>query len=324
MPFLSVNRFFGIGKEATRGTAVTPTLWLPIDPNPSLAPNLTWIEDKGLRGSPVEVYDNIPGVRHDEFTFKGNVFADTFPGLMEGLIGADVVTGTAAPYTHTISLVNAPSSGSQPSSYTGIDTDNITESTNAAKQFTAGQLSDTTIDFAVDAPLTYSTKFLGNPFTEVATPTTDTWSTEVLIPAWSGSVTIGTVASTVVVSGSIDIKRSTAPIFTIGQQGPYRLWAGGIQVTGKIVFVAEANDPTFVNALTRDRQSFTITFTDPVSSHSVSWQMSAVQLKNPKVDGGKAYQTITADFEANSNSSDALTGYAPIKFVAVNGQSTAY
>lgn len=324
MPFLSVNRFFGLGKETARGTAAAPTLWLPIDPNPSLAPNLTWIEDKGLRGSPVEVYDNIPSVRHDEFTFKGNVFADTFPAIMQGLLGPDVVTGTAAPYTHTISLANAPTSGSQPSSYTGVDTDNITESTNAAKQFTAGQFSDTTIDFAVDAPLTYSTKMLSNPFTEVAAPTTDTWSTEVLIPAWSGSVTIAGTSSTVLVSGSIDIKRGTTPIFTIGQQGPYRLWAGPIQVTGKVVFIAEANDPTFVNSLTRDRQTLVITFTDPVSSHSVSWTMSAVQFKNPKVDGGKAYETITADFEANADTTDALTGYSPIKFVAENAQSTAY
>ncbi len=324
MAFLSVNRFFGMGKETTRGTAAAPTIWLPIDPNPSLAPNLTWIEDKALRGSPVEVYDNIPSTRHDEYTFKGNVFADTFPALMEALLGPDTVSGSVAPYTHTIGVLNNAASGSQPSSYTGIDTDNITESANAAKQFTAGQLSDTTIDFAVDAPLTYSTKFLSNPFTEVPAPTTDTWSTEVLIPAWSGTISIAGTASTVVVSGSIDIKRSTAPIFTIGQQGPYRLWAGPVQVTGKIVFIAEAADPTFVNALTRDRQIMVVTFTDPVSTHSVSWTMSGVQLKNPKVDGGKAYQTITADFEANSNSTDAISGYAPIKFIAVNGVSTAF
>lgn len=326
MPILSVNRFFGMGKEATRGTAVTPSIWLPIESNPTLTPTLTWLPDKSLRGSAVVQYDDVPSVRHDEFEFKGNVYADTFPALMlASLGGPDVVTGTVAPYTHKIGLANAATTGSQPPSYTGIDTDNILESTAQAKQFTAGQLGDLSLDFAATGALTYSTKYFSNPFTEVAAPSNPTWSTAVLLPAWSGSITIGTVVSGVVVSGSLDIKRSTEAIPVIGQQAPYRLFAGPVDVSGKLVFIAEANDPTFENALTRYQQNLTIQFTDPVSSDTVTFQMSNVQLKNPKVSGSKAYEEITCDFQCNADATDAQNGgYSPILFTATNSQSAAY
>ena len=315
-----------MGKETTRGTAAAPTIWLPIEPNPTLTPTLTWLPDKSLRGSPVVQYDDVPSVRHDEFEFKGNVYADTFPALMlASLGGPDVVTGTAAPYSHKIGLANDASTGSQPPSYTGIDTDNILEASASAKQFTAGQLGDVSMDFAATGALTYSTKYFANPFTEVTAPTTSSWSTEVFMPAWSGTITIGTVVSGVVVSGSLDIKRSTEAIPVVGQQAPYRLFAGPADVSGKLVFIAEANDPTFVNALARVHQNLTLTFSDPVSTHSVTFQMSNVQLKNPKVSASKAYEEITCDFQCNGDATDATNGgYSPIVFTAVNAQSTPY
>src|SRR6185437_5920646 len=97
---------------------------LPIAPNPSLSPALTWLKNDALVGSPVEQIDDIPSDRHDEFDFKGNVFADTFGALLMAVLGQDTVTGTAAPFSHAIGLANAATTGSQPPSYTGVDTDN--------------------------------------------------------------------------------------------------------------------------------------------------------------------------------------------------------
>ncbi len=326
MPFLSVNRYLGLGKETSRGTAATPSIWIPVDPNPTLEPDLKWLDDKGLRGSPVEVYDAVAGVRSDAYNFKGNVFADTFPALLEALLGGtDTVTGTTAPYTHKIGLANDASTGSQPPSYTIVDVDNITEGSDAAKQVTAGQLSELSIDFSADGAVTYSGKMIGNPFTEVATPSSPSWSTEVFMPAWNGTITFGTVQSSVVMSGSLSLKRDATPVFTLGQQGPYRVWAGPLVVSGKFVFVAEASDNTFTNALARDHQSLTIEFADPVSSHSVSFQMSTAQLQNPKVSSDKAWEEINADFIAVANTTDATaTGYAPVVTTTINGQSASY
>jgi len=326
MPFLSVNRYLGLGKETTRGTAAVPAIWIPIDPNPDLTPNLTWLEDKGLRGSPVEQYDDVPSTRSDEYTFKGNVFLDTFPNLVMALLGSvDAVTGTVAPYTHVIGLDNAAATGSQPPSYTAVDVDNITESAGASKQITGGQLEELSVSFSADGALSYSSKLVGNPFTQTAPPSTQAFSTAVFVPAWSGTVTLAGAVSKVIVSGSIDVKRGTKPIFTVGQQGPYRLWAGPAVVTGKVVIIAEADDPTFVNALTRAHQTLSFLFTDPVSSDTVTFQMSDVQLKNPKVTSDKAWEEITADFVANANTTDAVDGgYSPIQIITTNSQSTAY
>ncbi len=323
MPFLSANRFFALGKEVTRGTAALPTYFIPIDQDASLKPNITWIEDKGIRGSATSIYDSVPGVRHDEFDFKGNLYADTFPVVMMGTLGVDTVTGTGAPYTHTMTLLEAASSGSQPASYTGIDVDNVTQTGGSAKQFTAGQFGDTTVTFSVDAALTYSTKMMSNPFSYVSAPT-PSFSTEVFIPSWSASVSVGGLASQVLISGNIDIKRGTTSIPTIGQQAPYRIWSGPLMVSGKLVFVAEANETAYGNALTRAQQVMALTFTDPVSSHSVEFQMSNIQFKTPTVAFGKEYITIEVDYQSHANVTDGSTGYSPLKFIATNGVSASY
>jgi hypothetical protein len=49
-----------------------------------------------------------------------------------------------------------------------------------------------------------------------------------------------------------------------------------------------------------------------------------VQLHDPKRTVGKEYTEIEVAFTANANSTDAASGYAPVKFTAVNAVSTAY
>jgi hypothetical protein len=324
MPYMSIQRYFGLGLEATRGTAVAPTVWLPIDNAPTLEPMVSWLKDEGLRGSPLTQYADVPSYRHDEFSFKGNLFPDSFPVVMAGALGTDVVTGTVAPYTHTIGLDNQPTSGSQPQSYTGVDTDWIQESGGPAKQFTAGQIDTVSISFSADGALTYSSKYLGDAFTQVAAPTS-AFSTTLFVPAWSGAVTVAGSPSSVVAEGSIDIKRSTAPVYTLGTQSPYRLWAGACDVSGKLTFVAESGSTVFTNALTANRIPITFTFTEPVSGDTVLFQMSACQLKNPKVTGDKAWEQITVDFTAEGNTTDAVQGgFSNILFKGTNAISTAF
>lgn len=77
----------GAAVEVTRGTAVAPTAWLPYL-SPDYHPNLTQLEDKGMRGSMVDVYDLIPGMRYDELGFSGYPYLDTFPLLLRALLGS--------------------------------------------------------------------------------------------------------------------------------------------------------------------------------------------------------------------------------------------
>jgi len=320
MPFMSAQRWFSLGKETDRGVGVDPTLWLPIAPNPTLEPKVTWLKDEGLRGSPDKQYGAVPGFRHDEFDFKGNVFADTFPALLQGILGSsDTVAGTG-PYTHSIGLLNDPSTGSQPPSYTLYDVDNLVQGSDSAKMVTDGQLD---IEFTADGAMTYSAKYLGDAFSYVVPPDI-TFSDEIFIPAWSAALTIGTVDLSVVMKGSISIKRNVQPIYTLGTQSPYRLFADAIDVQTKFTFVSEANDVFFGDALVSDPVALTFTFTDPVSGHSVEFTMSSVQLMNPKTDSSKNWIEVSTDGVALANTTDAILGYAPIQTVTTNAQSTAY
>lgn len=323
-PFLSAQSFLMMVIETTRGTPVTPpTISVPISPNPTLTPNLTWVEGDYLTGSPVKTLDKVPSVRHDEYDPKGFVFADTFPNLMRAVLGGtDSVTGTG-PYVHTIELLNTAGIGSQPPSYTIYDVDQVVESTSAAKQMAGAQCAQVEVTFSVTGALNWTAKFVANPFTEVAVPT-PSFSTEVFIPAWSATVTIGGTASTVLDSGKSTIKRTTKPIFTLGKQAPFQNFAEVIQVTGDLTFVALGTDTTLTKGLERTHQTMKLTFKDPVSTHSVEFQMSEVQFFNPKIDRSKPEVQVTTSFEAIANSTDAGTGFSPLKFVASNSQSTAY
>lgn len=320
MPYMVASSFLGIGKETTRGTAVAPVVYLPVDPV-DVAFMTTWLPDTGLRGSPVDNYGNSAGVQHEEVTVKGNVFADTIQHpFLAALGGPDVVTGSGAPYAHAIGLLNAPSTGSQPPSYTLVYYDG----TDHARQVTGAQLDELNIMFAADAALTYSVKFIGNPQTNVSAPTS-AWSTEIFIPAWDTVLLVDTVQSHVVMDGEIDLKRGTAPIFTAaGVTSPYRNFAGKIAASGKFSFVYESGDSTLATGSSAATKHVIVaTFTEPVSTHHFAVTMSQVQYQNPKIDQGKEFVAVTTDFVAESNVTDGPTSYAPCSVVVTNAVAAA-
>ena len=334
-PYASFQSYFGMNKEATRGTAPAWTngsaQWIPINPNPTLAPTLTWQVDDSLRGSPVGVYDDILLTNYVTFDFKGFVFADTFPALLLATLGGpDTVTGSVAPYTHYIPLLNDPQSGSQPPSYTCVDVDLIEESgvSQNAKQFTAGQMVSLAIDYTATGALNYTAKFIGQQYTQIAKPTA-TWSTEALIPAYNGTFFLGGSQSYLLTKGTLMLDRKTSPIHTIQQTpSPYRLFAGAFVVTGTLEFLALADETNMLYGTEYIKQVMTLQFNGPLggayAGHYVYFHFNQVQLKNPKVMRDQPYTRVTVDFSAEANVQDAVTGFSPMYSNTVNGVSAAY
>ena len=84
--------YVGIAKETTKGTAVTPTVFIPV-----IASTLKPVDkygalyDEGLRGSLVKNYNYIQGRGNSTFDFGGAAFADTIGFPIAGLLGEDVV-----------------------------------------------------------------------------------------------------------------------------------------------------------------------------------------------------------------------------------------
>ena len=332
--YLVANSYLGIMPEATRGTlnsGGTP-VYIPVTA-PQVTPMQTFLRDEALRGSPVMVYDQVQGVRHDEYDAKFYLFANTFPNLVKAVLGGtDTVTG-AGPYTHNIKLLNNASTGSQPQSYSIMDFDGANYFTMLGAQ--ADQLE---ISFGAEAAAEATVKFFTNPYTSGTTATSPFSAPNIetvhMIPAWDTVISVAGTPYTYISDGTLTIARKTAPIFTMGAQAPYQNFAGPIEVSGKFTAVVDSqSDPwstgTGATALTRSPQALVITFTDPNDSSggtqfSVSFTMTQAQFQNVKRTRGKAYTEVEVEFTANADATDATTGYSPIQANIINATATAY
>jgi hypothetical protein len=335
MAFLSANSYMGLVVEATRGTLPvggTP-VYIPVT-TPQVTPNQTFLRDEAFRGSPVMVYDQIQGVRHDEYEGKFYLFADTFGNIAKSIMGGtDSVSDNAGSYTHDILLLNNSATGSQPQSYSILDFDGANYFT-----ITGAQGDSINLTYGAEAAADATVKFFGNPYTSYTTPpapfTSLSLSAEHMIPAWDTTITVGMSTLNYIQTGELKLERKTAPIFTMGNQAPYQNFAGPLDVTGKFTAVVDSNADMWstgsgAEALTYSPQSVTITLTDPNDNHnsindSIAFIMDNVQFHTVKRVRGKEYTEVEVEFTANANTSDADTGYSPIVVQIVNGISTAY
>ena len=316
------NQYLGLAPEVTYGTPVNPTIFIPLK-NPAWAPKPTYLKDDSLIGSPVMYRDEVLGVIYYEYTHKMYLFADIFPYLAVAILGGtDTVTGTTAPYTHTVKLLNSASVGSQPPSFTvtWFDGKNV-------HQIAGCILSKLMISMKVDGPVELDLTWMGQAETNPGT-TSNSYNSEHLVPGWDTTILLGTSQSYAVEEYDVTIERNnTKAIFGAGQQSPRTVFAGPARVSGKYLCFFDNNDPLAPNivadSLTRDQLVNYVTFTDPTTTHTVQIKMDAVQLEDPTLPSDKEYLGVAANFEAIGNSTDATSGISPAYCITVNAQSAA-
>ena len=322
MPYMTANSYFGLGLESVYGTPASVSTWTPIG-SPKVTPGLKWLDDSDFRGSPVMNYDQVPGVRADQFSGKVFMYTDVYPQLIRAALGGqDSVTASV----HTIGVGNFPNQGSQAPSYTVWN-----ESVDGMYQLAAARLVDLGISFAADAAVETTFSFAGNPASVVASVSA-VESTQHHVPAWNVSASIGGASVAVVEQGSLDIKRSTEPIHTIGQQAPYNNFQGPVEVSGALKFVVESSQSFYANSLIANQQAIVLKFTDPATGYYVQFQMSKCQLEEPVIDQSKAFISLDTKFVAVANTTDAIPngtagsagGYAQIKATISNNVAAAY
>lgn len=320
--FMTANSFLGLGIENTRGTAAASPTFIPITA-PQVTPMQVFLRDEALRGSPTTVYDQVAGVRHDEYDVKGYVYGDSFPILLRSILGGtDTKAGTGPTYTHGIKLLNNQT-GSQPPSVTIQDFDGAT-----AFQMTGAQMSELSLTFGAEAAAEWTAKFMGNPYTQISAPSPSITSAS-FVPGWNITTSIGGSSLAYIAEGEIRMNRNAAPIFTMGTQAPRVSFAGPLEVTGRLLAVVETTSDIFSNAtngyaLFDGPQATVITLTDPVSSNNIAFTMTKAQFSDVKRQRGKSYVEVEVNFTANANATDATTGYSPIATVTTNNISTAY
>lgn len=313
--------YLGIAKETTKGTAVAATAFIPVR-NITPFDNITYLDDKNWRGSMVDTYDTRQGVIYSEFDFEGDVFPDTVPYVVGGIMGEVATTGASAPYTHTFTILN--SGTGQPTSYTLTDFYGRTDA-NPVRRYAATQFSEIDFKFSADGLLEYSAKGVGYG-SAVSTAPTTSFSTVTVVPAWTGTTTIAGSVSTLLESGNIKISRSVNPIHTVdNSQTPYQVFVGAMDVTGSLTLVME--DDTQLNYYLNNTQpSLVINFAQGTggTATGIQFTMTKCAFMNTKIDRSQDYVQLTTDFHALANTTDkgASGGYGPIQVACKNATAT--
>jgi len=319
----SVRSYLGIAKEATRGTAVAPTDFIPVMKD-ALKPVdiVDPLYDTGLRGSNVLNYNYIPGRTRSTVDFGGAVFADTVGYGIAGVLGSVATTGASAPFTHTISLFNSLASGGdvQPISYTLTDFYAVD-----VRSYPGCQFSDFSLKFNADGMLEYDAKSTGFQSETVSDPA-PTFSTVLPTPVWRGTVSIGGSPVSTAMTGNIDMARPATPIYGISNtQDPYQVFLGPLEVTGKITFVMD-NDSQLLNFLNNSQPALVFNWNYGTGAAEV--QIQATLTKGAYTTGvierGEDFVQVSVDINAQSNTTDAGSsgGFSPIKWVLKNAKAS--
>lgn len=315
----SVRSYLGIAKEATKGTPVAPTAFIPVSVSKLKAVDIIDpLMDEGLRGSLVKDYNYVQGRVRSTVEFGGPVFADTIPWAISGLLGSVATTGASAPYTHTISLKNASATGAdaQPTAFT------LTDFYAANVRAYAGcQIHDFNLTFSAEGLLEYDAKATGWQSTTASTPT-PSFSAITPTPVWQATVSVAgtTVANTV--DGSLTLTRTVTPIYGINAtQNPYSIFVGALEAKAQLKFVME-NDTQLTNFLSNSQPAIVINWTNGTGASATQLQATLTKgaYTAAVIDRSKDFVEVQIDLTGIANTTDAGStgGFAPIKFVAQN------
>lgn len=314
-------QWLGVGLETTPGTPLaTPTLFVPVM-SPEWTHPTEKFTDEGLRGSMVDSFNQINGQRYDQVNFKTNVFLDSAYFFLRGALGLpDVVTGSAAPYTHKTSV----QSGNQ--GQAGSTTVFFSDPFGQSWQMPGAQISELKVTIKVNGLAELDVTYIGMPATAITAPT-NTPTTSVPMPSWNTAITVGGTTLTRFSEIDIDIKRNTAAIFTLmGTQAPYAIFQGRVEVTGTLHGVYEGStDVLLVDEINNTLPAVTAQI-NPVGDavHYLKVQMSVCGFTKADPSGSDKWMEIESDFHAQGNTTDPVGGgnESQIQAVLVSAVST--
>lgn len=324
--------FLGIAPETTPGTAVAPTMTIPIAKGDfDDAPK--FLDDPSLRGSMAALYGRYAGTKIANVGFQGPMYPDTFVHLLQNMLGDRTTTGASDPYTHAVSLNN--SATGQPIThsltyYTGMTP------TVGARVYTGACLSDLAINYDAEAKLIeYTCKGMawGSKIAAVlpvaapsAVPPFAGWRALVgLAGPASGGTLVGTVSTL-----SIEFKRKLDAIYTfVNAQDPYVIQRGNLALDGKASFIATDEVP-LTTMLANQQQQLQVKIDNGIvgaGQRALTVNCNLVGYKTVKANEGKTATMWDVTFDGIANSADAgaTGGLSPCKLTVINGNpGTAY
>jgi hypothetical protein len=315
MPLQSSLIHLGLAKEVTQGTAVVPTVWIPVENNIKDEDVIKWIQDKSLRGAPVANFGEYQGPMSSAVDWDANFYPDTLGHVLMALMGTDTLTGAAAPYSHAFTLAQG-----QPPSYTQSVYNAFNE-----RQYPGTMLDELQLKWAMGSALVASTKWVGWP-SAVGTTSAPTIGTNAPFLPWQTAVTIGGAVNPRVIGFDFTAKRKGDVQFALNNsQKPAFTYVGPIDVSCKATFAIE-DDTELTYMLSATQPSLVLALTEPSTNFTLTIQMSKANFQKKTPSYSKDYVEVDYDITAVANATDAGAGspISPVKFTLVNAQSTAY
>jgi len=315
MPLNSSLLHVGLAKETIQGTAVVPTVWFPVENNIKDEDVIKWIEDKGLRGAPVDPIAQYQGPISSTVDFDSMFYPESLGHVLMALMGVDTILGAANPYTHTLTLAQ-----DQPPSYTLSVFNGYNE-----RQYPGSMIDELQLKYAIDGALTASTKWMGFP-SAVATTSTPAFGGNDPFLGWESTLTIAGAGNTKLIGFDWTGKRKVITQWAANNsQKPSFVYSSALGVTGKLTFAVE-DDTELTYMLSNTQPAVTIELQAPNAGPSLTIQMSKCAFAKKTPSYSKEFVEVDYDITALPSSTDAGTGspISPVKFVLTNAQSTTY
>lgn len=312
-----VASFVGAAKETTPGTAVAPTIFHPAT---TMQPKdiKNYAADEGIRGSYVDNYGQIPTQGWSTYSIGGNAYmSGMLPLILKSILGDETITGSA-PYSHAMSVLNT----GQPPTYTVTHFNGYN-----ARAYAYSMFSSLTVNFAADGLLSYTADAMGFASATATTPTAS-FSTDPARAAYTGAISIGGSATTLVQSGSLTIARSVNPVPAINNSAsPQSLFGGAVTVSGNLVLIYQ-DDSQVTPYLSGTQQALDLSWASGAgaATRTLTLHTTAGLYTDEDLDYGEDYLklNITLSGVANTTDAGASGGYSGIKATVVNNTSTAY
>lgn len=319
--YASAKQFLGLAKETTQGTALVPTVTMPVEEF-SIDSQFEQLKDTSWRGHMGAMSGVVQGVGKAEFDGKGPVYLDVFPHLLYNILG-ECTTTLATPNTHVVTLLNTGTAQPPSHCFTHFQGPVATFS---ARALPGACLSELTVKFDAESEL-FTCDFKGTGWpTAIATATPTSSPSAILAQAaWRADIGVAGPVSTAQVenvnSFEVTIKRSLKPYYTLSAtQSPYIIQRGTVEVSGKATFIADSEAPHLAY-LNNTQPQLQIILTNGGSGASLlSYQLdiNKANYTSSKFSGGNEAAEYEVEFEAVSTTADATAGMAPAKVTIKN------
>lgn len=292
MSVLSALGHLGLGKEATFGTTVVPTLFVPYD-TIKVEDTFKKVTDSAHRGLLTKDYAVYNTTREASVEFESPAYPDILGLLLLGMFGQDTVTGTASPYTHKFTVKNGAAPTFTVSDYNGV----------SEREYSGAVIEEIGIKFD-DADMLKVTTKMKSKASVTTTQASPTYGTVKPFLGFQASLKLNGASNVNMVGGEVTLKRASELIFTANNtQDPSKAVTGRIEATGKLTFDVEDETELqlFLNAT---QPTLDLTFTQDANT-SLELSFGKIDISKATPDRSQEFLRVDLDFVALYNTTDA-------------------